>query len=177
MVSTMCSNIYLIGFMGTGKTTAGRLLAKELNMDFVDTDEFIEQGMGMTVPSIFGIYGEAFFRQLEHNALISIADRQGMVASTGGGIVLRNDNINIMRSSGVMVCLDASADTVMRNVGSGKGRPVLDGGDLRRNIIELMDKRRQFYCQADIIVNIDDKTLETISDEIIALLKQRGFFA
>ncbi|MDK2992757.1 MAG: shikimate kinase, partial [Clostridiales bacterium] len=92
-------------------------------------------------------------------------------------IVLRNDNIDIMRSSGVMVCLDASVDTIMRNVGSGKGRPVLDGGDLRRNIIELMDKRRQFYCQADIIVNIDDKTLETISDKIIALLKQRGFFA
>lgn len=173
----MSSNIYLIGFMGTGKTTVGRLLAKELNMDFVDTDEFIEQGMGMTVPSIFGIYGEAFFRQLEHNALISIANRQGMVVSTGGGIVLRNDNIDIMRSSGVMVCLDASVDTIMRNVGSGKGRPVLDGGDLRRNIIELMDKRRQFYCQADIIVNIDDKTLETISNDIIALLKQRGFFA
>ncbi|AEE96327.1 shikimate kinase [Mahella australiensis] len=173
----MGNNIYLTGFMGTGKTTVGRLLAKELNMNFVDTDEFIEQGMGMTVPSIFGIYGEAFFRQLEHNALISIAYRQGVVVSTGGGIVLRDDNINIMRRSGVMICLDASPDTVMRNVGSGKGRPVLDGGDLRRNIIELMDKRRQFYCQADIIVNIDDKTPETISDEIIALLKQRGFFA
>ncbi|MBZ4665937.1 shikimate kinase [Mahella sp.] len=173
----MSGNIYLTGFMGTGKTTAGKLLAEELNMDFVDTDEFIEQRMGMTVPGIFRIYGEAFFRQLEQNALISAAGRESVVVSTGGGMVLCSGNIDIMRRTGVIVCFEASVDTVMRNVGGGEGRPLLKAGDVRRSITDLMDKRRELYHRADIVVYIDNKTPQAVSDEIIASLRQRGFFA
>jgi len=170
----MSNNIYIIGFMGTGKTTVGALLSKSLNASFVDTDKLIEESMAMPVYKIFEVYGEEFFRQLEHNALQALATKKGLVVSTGGGIVTHPGNMAIMRKSGIIVCLEASVDTTMKNIGKGEGRPLINSEDIRRSIEELMEKRSYLYHKADIIVRIDDKQPQAVSDEIIAFLKQKG---
>lgn len=163
----MRDNIYLIGFMGTGKTTVGELLAKRLGWAFVDVDREIENSMAISIPSIFRIYGEAFFRQREHQALRALVGKKRLVVATGGGIVSRCGNMGLMMSSGTIICLRGSAKTIMARVGSGKGRPMLKADDLLKRIEELLAQREKLYNQADVIVDIDDKEPMQVVEEIM----------
>ena len=111
-------NIVLIGFMGTGKTSTGRVLAQKLGAAFLDLDQEIEAEEGMSIPAIFAQKGEPYFRAAEHRMVERVADRQNAVISTGGGTVKDPANVALLRQSGVIVCLTADVDTILMRTAS-----------------------------------------------------------
>ena len=122
-------NIVLIGFMGTGKTSTGRVLAQKLGAAFLDLDQEIEAEEGMAIPVIFAQKGEPYFRAAEHRMVERVAARQNAVISTGGGTVKDPANVALLRKSGVIVCLTADVDTILMRTASKGERPVLDKED------------------------------------------------
>ncbi len=151
----MKSNLVLTGFMGTGKTSLGKLLAEKLGRGFVDLDQKIEQDTGMTIPQIFEKYGEKYFRELEKNAVKEVAARKNLVIATGGGTVKDEENIKLLKESGVMVCLTTEPEEIFRRTERRGERPVLDAGDEDRlnTIKKLLAERQKFYAQADYTVD------------------------
>ena len=137
-------NIVLVGFMGTGKTTVGQLLAKQTGMPLIDMDTLIEERAGKTINDIFAEEGEPHFRTLEHEMVQELATREGQVISTGGGIVLNPDNIADFEKTGLVVCLLANAETVLDRVRHDTTRPLL-AGDKETKIIELLETRKPLY--------------------------------
>ena len=165
-------NIYLIGMSGSGKSTIGQSLADRLNMPLVDLDKKIEEG-GLPINEIFEKYGEDHFRDIESQAVRDISECNGMIVSTGGGVIIREENILSMKNTGTLVYLKGSIDTIVNNLQNERaGRPLLKEGDLREKVCGLMDVRAQKYISAsDVIVVTDDLTPAQIAEEIIMLLK------
>lgn len=137
-------NIVLVGFMGSGKTTVGRLIAAETGMPLVDMDALIEQRAEKPIARIFQEEGEAHFRRLERGLVQELAALEGHIISTGGGIVLNPDNIADFEKTGLVVCLLADAETVLDRVRHDTARPLL-AGDKQHRIIELLEQRRPLY--------------------------------
>ena len=164
----MKSNLVLTGFMGTGKTSLGKLLAEKLGRCFVDLDQKIEQDTGMTVPQIFEKYGEKYFRELEKNAVKEVAARKNLVIATGGGTVKDEENIRLLKNSGVMVCLTTEPEEIFRRTERRGERPVLDAGDEDRlnTIKKLLAERQKFYAQADYTVDTTDWSPLQIMNDI-----------
>jgi len=164
----MKSNLVLTGFMGTGKTSIGKLLAEKLGRCFVDLDQKIEQDTGMTVPQIFEKYGEKYFRELEKNAVKEVAARKNLVIATGGGTVKDEENIRLLKNSGVMVCLTTEPEEIFRRTERRGERPVLDAGDEDRlnTIKKLLAERQKFYAQADYTVDTTDWSPLQIMNDI-----------
>lgn len=162
------SNIILIGFMGSGKTSVGKLLSKQLNFDFKDTDEMIETLEYTTIKDIFKKHGEEFFRDLETTLLLSIKDTmKRTVLSTGGGMPIRERNRKLLKEMGQVVYLKTSASTVVERVSKDNTRPLLKTGDLNETVERLLNKRIPYYEEAaDIIIETDNKTVEAIVNEI-----------
>jgi len=140
-----CTNIVLIGFMGSGKTSIGRLVAQRLGFDFFDTDAVIVERVGMQVAEIFARHGEAWFREQETATLRSLNNVQRAVISTGGGIVVREENHALLRALGFVVWLSASEDVIFERVARNKNRPLLQTADPRATVHELLEKRRGLY--------------------------------
>lgn len=162
-------NIYLIGFMGTGKSTVGNVLAAELGAECVEMDELIEKQQQMAITEIFDRFGEPYFRDLETSLVQSLADGKNLVVSCGGGSVLRDENAEIMKQSGTIILLTASAETIYERVKHSTNRPVLNGHMNVAYIRELMEKRRERYeTVADVRIATDGKSAETICAEILA---------
>ena len=165
------SHIYLIGFMGTGKSTVGRALAKSLGRTLLDTDEMIISRDGRDIPTIFDEDGEAGFRKLEKEVISDIAAMdEECIISCGGGVVLSKENVTAMRSSGRVVWLSASASEILRRVEADENRPLLKGKKTIDDITLMMEKRHDAYAKAadDIIdtegllpVEIAEKIMET----------------
>ena len=154
------SNIVLIGFMGTGKSAIGRRLAKRLGMSFVDVDQEIEDLVGMKIKDIFRCYGEKRFRSEETLMVHKIAGLQNTVISCGGGVVLRDENVNALKKNGILVELYADAETILKRIGKNDNRPLVRGASLAE-IRKRYDLRRPFYDVAKIridtgIQNIDE---------------------
>lgn len=167
-------NIFLIGFMGAGKSTIAEALMRKLEMDRVEMDELIVEKQGMSISEIFDEYGETYFRNLESNCLIELKKRKQTIVSCGGGIVTRPDNKEQMRMSGRVVLLTASPETILERVKDSDDRPILHNHMNVEFIKKLMEKRRQRYQDAaDIRVDTDGKTVDQICDEIIACLIAR----
>lgn len=147
----MKENIVLIGFMGVGKTSLGKLLAAKLGRPFVDLDEKIERDAGMTIPEIFERHGEKHFRELEKAAVKEVSARRNLVIATGGGTVKDAENVQLLKSSGVIVCLTTAPEEIFRRTERKGERPILDGGGYERleTIKKLLAERQQFYAQAD----------------------------
>ena len=164
----MKSNLVLTGFMGTGKTSIGKLLAEKLGRCFVDLDQKIEQDTGMTVPQIFEKYGEKYFRELEKNAVKEVAARKNLVIATGGGTVKDEENIRLLKNSGVMVCLTTEPEEIFRRTERRGERPVLDSGDEDRlnTIKKLLAERQKFYAQADYTVDTTEWSPLQIMNDI-----------
>lgn len=164
----MKSNLVLTGFMGTGKTSLGKLLAEKLGRSFVDLDQKIEQDTGMTVPQIFEKYGEKYFRELEKNAVKEVAERKNLVIATGGGTVKDEENIRLLKNSGVMVCLTTEPEEIFRRTERRGERPVLDAGDEDRlnTIKKLLAERQKFYAQADYTVDTTEWSPLQIMNDI-----------
>lgn len=167
-------NIVLIGFMGTGKTSTGKLLAKRLGAAFIDLDRAIEEEHGMTIPDMFQQKGEAYFRACEHAMVEKTASRRNTVISTGGGTVKDPANMKALHEGGVIVCLKADIDTILVRTGSHGTRPVLDNkdeGDRRQAIASLLAERRKLYEVADFYVDTSTRTPREVVDEIIRQIK------
>ena len=163
-------NIYLIGFMGTGKSTVSKQLAAKLGWKLLDTDAYIEEKQNRKIRDIFATEGETAFRDMETKALQEIAEMDNEVVSCGGGIVLRRENAEIMRQSGRIILLNASPETVFERVRFGNDRPLLNGNMNVEYISQLMNKRMPLYeYAADSVIDTDGRSILEIAEKIIDL--------
>jgi shikimate kinase len=167
------SRVYLVGPMGAGKTTIGKLLADELNLEFIDVDREIEARSGVDIPWIFDREGEAGFRIRESAALGELSQLDRVLVSTGGGAVLLSDNRKMMSSTGVVVYLHTSVDEQVRRTSRDRKRPLLQNDDPSRVLAELMAIREPLYRDvADIIVDTDGRSPKTVAQDIATRLRQ-----
>ena len=165
-------NIFLIGFMGAGKSTIARTLQRELGFPLVEMDERIVQEQGMSINDIFAQYGEAHFREIESQLVVDLGKQEPSIVSCGGGVVVRPENTQNMKKSGRIVLLKASPGTIFERVKNSTDRPILNGHMNVEYIAELMEKRRALYEEAaDITIQTDGKTREQICEEIIGKLR------
>ncbi len=164
-------NIYLVGMMGSGKSVTGKHLAELLNRRFVETDQLIVEGTGISVQQIFEEMGEPAFRQLESDILKEVSQFQNSVVSLGGGAVILDGNLELIKTTGTVIYLRSKPETLWQRVCSDKGRPLLNVADPFKRIKELLDERKSFYEQADLMVDTDGKTAEAVAEEIRGLLE------
>jgi len=167
------NNIVLTGFMGTGKTAVGRELSEMLDMRLVDVDAEIENSRKMTINDIFKNYGEGHFRDIEAEMIKRFSDEKNIIISTGGGAVLREENMAALRKSGIIFCLNASPETILERTSRNSDRPLLKVENPIEKIRELLDYRRPFYEKAGINIDTDGKTPLQIADEILGILRCR----
>lgn len=162
-------HIILIGFMGAGKTTVGKLLARRLRYPFFDTDQLIEGQAGMSVSRIFELMGEEKFRGLETEILKGSWTREeNWVLSVGGGLPMREENRRLLKDIGVVVYLRVQADTVLERLAGDTSRPLLKGGNVRERVDSLLGRRGALYEEgADVVVDVDGKRPEEIGEEIL----------
>ncbi len=167
-------NIYLVGPMGAGKSTIGRVLAAELHLNFRDSDRVIEERTGANIPWIFDMEGEEGFRDRESTVLAELAKEQDIVIATGGGIVLREPNREIMKASGYVFYLTASIDQLVERTARDKKRPLLQVDNPRQKIIDLLAMRDPLYREAaDFIINTDRRSPKLVAQEISSLIPIR----
>lgn len=168
-------NIVLVGFMGTGKTTIATALANRLKMRYVSTDDLIEKKEGRTINEIFQKSGEGYFRDVESAVIRDASCMEGLVIDTGGGAVLREENMSYLKSGGIVICLSADEDTVMERTKKYKHRPLLNVEDPKRKIRDLLAKRAPFYSKADHTIDTGKLTAKQVVDkiaEIASVLKK-----
>ncbi len=164
-------NIFLIGFMGSGKSSVCSRLADILDMKCAEMDEMIVEKAGMPITDIFDTFGEEYFRNMETDVLMDLKETCDTVVSCGGGCVLRRYNSDIMKMSGIVVYLTAAPETIYERVKDEDSRPILNGNMNVGYISSLMDERRPLYeSAADITIDTDLKTIDEICDEIIRRL-------
>ena len=164
----MKGNLILTGFMGTGKTSLGKLLANRLGRGFVDLDQKIEQDSGMKITEIFAEHGEKYFRKLEKDMVKKVCAKKNLVIATGGGTVKDQENIQILKNSGVIVCLTTEPEEIFSRTERRGERPVLDNGGEERlaTIKKLLAERQKFYEQADYTVDTTDWSPLQIMNDI-----------
>ena len=168
----MKSNLVLTGFMGTGKTSLGKLLAEKLGRAFVDIDQKIEQDTGLTIPQIFEKHGEKYFRELEKKVVAEISQRHGLVIATGGGTVKDEENLRLLKNSGVIICLTTEPEEIFRRTERRGERPVLDSDEDRLQTIKnLLAQRQKFYAQADYTIDTTDWSPLQIMNDICKRFK------
>ena len=168
MLDNMAENIFLIGFMGTGKTTVSRQLSNILKFVELDMDAEIEHRQNRKISEIFADDGEEYFRDLETKLLEEFRTKDGFIVSCGGGAVLRQENVNHMKEGGITVLLTGEPQTIYERVRHSKNRPLLNNHMNVEYISELKEKRRTAYENAaDVCVSTDDKTPEEIAKEIV----------
>ncbi len=170
----MKSNIALVGFMGTGKTDVGRLLAEKLGKDFIELDELIEQRAGKAIPEIFQQDGEIAFRELEIEATREAAAKKNAVIACGGGVVLNQINVDRLREHGGIVYLTASPEAILQRTSSDTDeRPLLVAEDKASKVEKLLNFRRPFYERAaDITVNTSELDVAGVAGQIISELSE-----
>ena len=163
----MSTNIFLIGFMGAGKSTIACTLKKEYNMQLVEMDEQIEAEQGMKISEIFSLKGEEYFRTLETQLLLDLQHQENTVVSCGGGAAMRQVNVDAMRKSGKIVYLSANPETIFERVRHFHNRPLLEGNMNVEYITQLMDVRLPKYlAAADLVVDTDGRSAQEICEEI-----------
>jgi shikimate kinase len=163
-------NIALTGFMGTGKTAVGRELSRLLNIRLIDIDTEIEKSQKMTINEIFKQFGEPRFREIETEMIKKVSENNNIIISTGGGAILRQENVDALRKNGTIICLMATPETVLKRTSNNSDRPLLQVENPLKRIKELLDFRRPYYEKADIMIDTEGKTPLQIAEEIIRLL-------
>ncbi|HCS62635.1 MAG TPA: shikimate kinase AroK [Cellvibrio sp.] len=164
-------NVFLVGPMGAGKSTIGRLLAAELNLNFRDSDRVIEERTGADIPWIFDMEGEEGFRERETAVLLELTNERDAVIATGGGIVLRAENREMMKGSGFVCYLTASIEQLVERTARDKKRPLLQVENPRQKIIDLLALRDPLYQDAaDFVVNTDRRSPKSVAQEIASLV-------
>ncbi len=168
----MKKNIFLIGFMGSGKSTVAARLSERLSMERVEMDQMIVEQAGMAISDIFAKYGEDHFRDMESNTILALQEKGNTIVSCGGGVVLREANTGYMKQNGCVVLLTAEPETIYERVKDSTERPLLNNNMNVEYIRGMMEKRRERYlAAADLVIVTDGKDVDRICDEIIGGLK------
>lgn len=169
----MKENIFLIGFMGAGKSTVARAMKKHYGMRLIEMDEQIEYQEKMSVPKIFEVHGEPYFRKLETDLLEGLSSQENTVVSCGGGVPMRACNVEAMRKSGKVIYLRTSPQQIYERVKTSHNRPLLEGNMNVEYISKLLSQRLPKYQEAaDAVVSTDGKRVEDICKEIIGLISE-----
>jgi shikimate kinase len=164
-------NLALIGFMGTGKTSVGRVVAEQLHFEFLDTDDLIQTRTGRTIADIFARDGEPAFRALERQTVGELAGRHKTVIATGGGLPANVENLAALKQHALVVCLWASPEKIWERVRNQSHRPLLHDPDPQRKIRELLKIRTPFYRQADVLINTDQRSAREVAQQIVLQFK------
>jgi shikimate kinase len=160
-------NLALIGFMGTGKTSVGRLAAAYLRYEFVDTDELIEKRAGQTITQVFARGGESAFRETERQLVEEMAGWHKKVISTGGGLAANQANLASLKRHALVVCLWASPEAIWQRVRNQAHRPLLQDPDPLNRIHALLEERTPFYRQADVLVNTGMRSIKEVTQQVL----------
>lgn len=176
----MKNTIYLTGFMGSGKSTVGPILANTLGWDFFDLDKLIENKTGKKIREIFEQEGENYFRKLETDTLREISGSQNIIISLGGGTVASQENLDILKETGKIIYLKVSLDTVYKRLKYKRDRPALTNSnseslskeEMTDRIKKLMDTRIKYYEQADFTIDTDTNSLGKTIDKIVKIISQ-----
>jgi len=167
-------NIVLCGFMATGKSSVGKRLAEIVHYDFLDLDTEIEAEAGMSIPEIFSSRGEPEFRALESRMVERVAEKKGYVIAAGGGTIVDPKNLARFKLGGVIITLTADIQTIVQRVGKGDDRPMLREGDRLERIRTLLQKRKQVYAKADIILDTSSLSIDEVAQHLVKRLRDFG---
>ena len=159
-------NLALVGFMGVGKSSVGRIVAEQLRFDFVDTDDLIQERTGRSVAEIFAQAGEPAFRAQERAVVEELAGRTGLVIATGGGLICQPENLASLRAHALVICLWASAHTIWQRVRHQTHRPLLQTPNPEAKIAELLAARGPAYRQAGVLVGADMRTPREVALQV-----------
>ena len=165
-------NIVLLGFMGTGKTAIGRRLAQKFGMEFVDIDDLIQKDQKKSIAKIFEENGEPYFRDVEKRVIKEVSEKQGLVIGAGGGAVLFDENIKNLEKNGVLICLTATPDVILKRTKGLKHRPLLNVEDPKQRIEELLQKRAPYYAKIKNQIDTSNLTQDQVVEEISQLYKK-----
>lgn len=166
------TNIVLIGFMGTGKSATGRLVARRLEREFVDMDAQVEARTGRKISEIFRIEGEEAFRRYERELVQELSARRNLVIAAGGGVVLNPENTRDFSHSGLVICLKAATSAILQRVKCEDHRPLLENGDKAKRIMDLLDVRRGLYDAIPCQVDTTYMSPESTADRVIELYNE-----
>lgn len=159
-------NITLCGMMGSGKTAVGKSLAKKLNYKFVDTDRLIEEETNKSIKNIFDQNGEIFFRNMEEQVIINLLDKKNIIISLGGGSVINNNIRKLIKKNSYNIYLYVKIDILINRLKNSRNRPLIINKDLKKLLNELINKRKKFYQEADLIIDNENTLNETIKNII-----------
>lgn len=168
------SNLVFTGFMGTGKSSIGKLSASILGFDFIDIDNEIETRENMKISDMFSVFGEKHFRTLESNLVKELSQKTQTVISTGGGVVLNPNNIINLRKNGIVVLLKAKPEIIYRNVAKNKNRPLLNCEDPMARIVELLEARKPYYENNDYEIDVSELSVQEAALKAIEFFKNKG---
>lgn len=162
-------NIVLIGYMGSGKTTIGKRLAKQLGYQFIDTDEYIEQKIKKSVKDIFANEGEEYFRSIETETIKELLGVTQCVLSTGGGLPLRKENPRILQKIGKVYYLSANETTIIERLKGDTTRPLLQGSNVKEKVASMLAMRSPIYKEAaDVVIAVDGRQIEEVVSQILS---------
>ncbi|MFC2140218.1 shikimate kinase [Candidatus Auribacterota bacterium] len=164
-------NVIMLGFMGTGKSTVSKVIAERLGFKFVEMDEMIEAREGMTINEIFKTKGEGYFRNLEQDLVLELSQKGKQVISTGGGVVLNEQNINNFKEQGVLISLTATAEVIYTRVKNETQRPLLKTENPLKTIHDMLEYRMPFYEKADHLLDTSGLTIDKVVEEVFKILK------
>ena len=168
-------NIYLVGPMGSGKTTIGQRVAKLLGKEFLDCDHELEVQTGASVNLIFDVEGEQGFRDRESRMLEELTSRSGVLIATGGGVVLREDNRRMLSASGLVVYMRTSVGQQLRRLGRDRSRPLLQTPDRRKKLTQLAENRNPLYEEiADIVFPAQNRGLDAVAADLARMICEHG---
>lgn len=167
------STIFLTGFMGTGKSSVGKVLAERLGYDFVDLDSCIVEKEGCSIREIFSKQGEAYFRKIEREQLLCLLEREFLVVSTGGGIAIDPENRLDMRRCGIVINLVAEPEILLNRLKEETERPLLHGAKSVEMIRKMISEREHGYADADIRIDTSGKNVEDVVREILVYVESR----
>lgn len=159
--------------MATGKSAVGKIIADSIGYTFVDVDTLIEEEAGVSVSKIFEVEGEASFRERETRMIQDVSRLQKSVISTGGGAMIRPENREMLKKSGVVICLEATVEEILKRAGKRKSRPLINVGNPHETVRKLLEDRKSFYNEADIHIDTSGKPQKRIAGEILSLWKEK----
>lgn len=168
---TVGPNIYLVGFMGVGKSTVGKRVARILNYSFVDSDQMIEKLVGKTIPEVFADEGETAFRRYEREFIDSGHTAGGVVVSCGGGLVVQEGMLEKLKSKGVVICLFASVESIISRTQRSSHRPLLNVDDPEARIRELFVEREPIYMNSDVCISTEGRPVQEVVKHVLRAYK------
>lgn len=163
-------NVVLTGFMGTGKTEVGKALAEKLGYEFLDTDELIEKRVGLKISEIFEKFGEPYFRKIESEVVEDVSKLNKKVISTGGGVVLKSENMENLSKNSIIINLRASPEEIYNRLKDKDDRPLLKKDDVLGEIKKLLEVRKKFYERCDYYIDTDGLTTQEVVEKVFGYL-------